>query len=634
MEKKFEILEKIRSSQQPDGSFLIFKNEKEAGLESPYATALVLSLLCEIDSGDCLELIKNKAFYYLLGEGDNWKFSPVGKKHKSDFPVEEELGTTFLALSSLVKYDREILDGKTIVGILKILTDCEADEGGPYYSGTDGSGARSVGLSANIQICNFLALCKVDLEKLDRYLEEKIEPVLSQPQLTAADLLNIYFFSKNAKDGMRERFSAYLNEFLKNTGIDKLLRLLAIGSLSNLGEPVDGFEGELGLDEVVPKIKPDRFTLLPLAGGLGIKDGLLFDYNLLSTLFQIVVWKKKFGPIALEKDPKEEIDAEVYGRVIKDVRHSFKRTGAVLEESCNRTLDRIIGFDRGYEIGLLSYKFKEALGECGGGIPEAMARSLGVANFYLWMAYTVYDDFFDGEGDPKSLPVANFCQREFVAIYAGLIPENKEFKIIFNQVMDSLDSANAWELAEARTKVDGNIFHIPEKIPDYKNFSTLSERSLAHGLGPMAILVKLGYSVDSPEIANLFDFFRCYLVSRQLNDDSHDWEDDFKKGRVTSIVAAILLKLGNRSASPSLLGSKIDLLNDFPVLQKYFWMEMLPGICQEVLGFVEKSKQSLRKIPVVKSPELMEKYLQSAENAALQAKKEHKQALNFLESYP
>jgi len=195
---------------------------------------------------------------------------------------------------------------------------------------------------------------------------------------------------------------------------------------------------------------------------------------------------------------------------------------------------RIEGFDAGKNITLTPWRFALALG---GETDEVFLRQLGVANVMGWAAYTAYDDVLDGDAGGELVSPANAFLRRLSDILANVLPEHAVFQTWWRQVMDRVDEANAWELAFCRFN-PGDALPKPDlAISDVLFFS---ERSLGHAIGPIAIMLQHGFALDAPETAAVLELFRCYLTARQMHDDAHDWQDDFKAGQLNSASLRLL----------------------------------------------------------------------------------------------
>ena len=189
--------------------------------------------------------------------------------------------------------------------------------------------------------------------------------------------------------------------------------------------------------------------------------------------------------------------------------------------------------------------------------------------------------------------------------------------------MDTLESANCWEVTHCRIKNKDGQLKIPQILPDYENYTKIADRSLGHMLGPVAILFLLGKTEKAPELKNLVSFFRHYLTARQLNDDAHDWEQDIKKGHINCAGAAVLKKWRGGA----------DILKIMPDLQRIFWQEVMPDVCQNVLRQVELAEKSLLAIPLIAKPSIMTNLLVSVRQAAQKALSEREEAIKFLKTY-
>lgn len=192
--------------------------------------------------------------------------------------------------------------------------------------------------------------------------------------------------------------------------------------------------------------------------------------------------------------------------------------------------------------------------------------------------------------------------------------------------MTDIDSTNSWELKYCRGKIDGNTLTPPSPLPDYKNYSKLAERSLGHALGPITILLSLGYKYNSKEIKNILIFFSHYIIARQLNDDAHDWEEDLKKGHISAANALLLKKFDTA-------GKKIDLKKDLPNLQSVYWNSVILDICDEILKQIKKAKKALDSISIIENKTILVAILDPIESSAKTAIAEQKKTAEFLENY-
>jgi len=280
------------------------------------------------------------------------------------------------------------------------------------------------------------------------------------------------------------------------------------------------------------------------------------------------------------------------------------------------------------QMSLMSYFMRKALGEKGEKFSDEFIAQLGLANIFFWTAFIIYDNFWDEdeEADPKILPVANLFARDFTTVFNSILPLELGFNEFFREIMDNLDAANTWETTHCRMKVEGTKVYVPEIIPDYGNFEQKYYPASAHILGPVAMLVKLGYAIDSSKVKNLIAYFKNYLIPKQINDDLHDWEEDLRRGNISTVVAMLLEDFGKDRKI-------IDLENDLAELQKIFWFKTLPKAGAIVLDFISKSQKYLAVMESLENRSPLEQYIFHEEKIIQEALSEQKATVDLLETY-
>jgi hypothetical protein len=285
---------------------------------------------------------------------------------------------------------------------------------------------------------------------------------------------------------------------------------------------------------------------------------------------------------------------EIHQEILKRAKKRVNFLSRIPKENCKKS------------ITLLPYIFYKSLGKNGKKISKELIIQCGLANLYGWIAYTIYDDFLDGEGKREKLSMANVCLREVAHIYNSILPKT-DFADVFNETMDGIDKANYWEIINCYDK---------NKLPEYKDYSQLAEKSLGHALGPVAILYSLGFNQNSPEIKNTLIFFKNYLIARQLNDDAHDWEDDFKKGFINPIMVKVFEKTSNKKQ-----------------FKKNFWEKILVDISNIILNKVNVAKEKVKNIKIIEKPEILLSILESPELSAKKSISEHNETVKFINEY-
>jgi hypothetical protein len=140
------------------------------------------------------------------------------------------------------------------------------------------------------------------------------------------------------------------------------------------------------------------------------------------------------------------------------------------------------------------------------------------ATIWGWLAYTLADAVIDGEADSSLLPVVQLATRRTTERFSAAA--GPSFLPTVHALLDRVDAANAWELAHAR------LSH-----PSHADFPPLSERSIAHALGPLAIL----QLTQQPHTEAVLNLYEAYLALRQHLDDAHDWLADHDQGIRTPV---------------------------------------------------------------------------------------------------
>lgn len=299
-----------------------------------------------------------------------------------------------------------------------------------------------------------------------------------------------------------------------------------------------------------------------------------------------------------------------------------------LRNVARTAIDKTISGNRDKQMSLMSFYTKQALGRKGDKISDDVVAEMGLANIFFWTAFIIYDDFWDEDeaAQPKMLPIANIFARHYINYFSGLLSKDSGFSAFFQHIMDNLDAANFWEMQACRTKVEGLIFHIPKILPDYADYENKFRPASGHILGPVAMLLLLGYRIDSPEVKNFIDYFRHYLIAMQVNDDAHDWEEDMRRGHISTVVDLLLRDFGRKEGA-------IDLEKDLPELKKVFWFKTIKKAAEIAVSHTEKSRQALKSMGIFEGIKSLERIIDISENVAKKALKEQDNSVDFLEAY-
>jgi hypothetical protein len=625
----------LAKTQAPDGGFASFSSpscEKFTGekiYHSTFPAALILSCLNEVDGAGASAIKEKLAKFLLAQKSDNWTFNYWARDAEENLkmPYPDDLDDTFCALAALFKHKPSSVNTKALAKIISMLTFMEHKEGGPYRTWLTPPEAprkwADVDLAVNANVGYFLSLHNVSLPGILSFIEKAIDEANYTSPYYPSEYPVIYFISRFYTGTKTEKMREFLFQKQSENGAfgNPLETALAVSALLRFGAEPKKLEKSilyLKKSQKNGSFDADAFCLDPAIQGQAYYAGS----SALSTAFcveALALYEKKSAKRDSVKALNKTTDA-ARETVAKEAKKKFLALDAELQKEALARLDKTLLGDRDGSIVLLPYFFSRSLGKNAEKIPHGLIVSLCLANLYGWIAYTIYDDFLDDEGDPKLLSIANVCLRELTEIFLRIGDKYPAFSKIFTETMDTLDSANAWEVANCRAKN-------ARAIPNYENGTRLAERSLGHALGPIAIFCALGFGAKSPELKNLKKLFEEYLIARQLNDDAHDWEEDLRAGHVNAIGAKLLRDSGKETLQEKF--SEDEIL----AMQKIFWDKTINAAAADILAHAANARKLLRKIPAIKDPSFFEHIIAPLENSAKEALAEKERALDFLKAY-
>lgn len=629
----------LAREQQSDGSFLCLVASKiddyrdEHVVPAIVPTNIVLSSLVHLEENAVIKKIKDRAADFLEGEkNDYWSLNYWFRK--SDWyttePYPDDLDDTFCALAALYEYRPEIFDGEAMAKIVTMLTSAEKKEGGPYDMWLVPPDGRDkwddTDLVVNSNIAFFLALHGITLQNVTAFIEKSIdEEDYEFPYNTIYPA--IYFISRFYKGAKVDQMVDTLLYLQDTDGKweNPLRTALAVSALINFsGEKHKQAlaRGVHYLQEAQAKDgswKPFSFYYqmkLPhktlFAGSAFITTALCIEAI---NKFEKITHHRARTDTTQQQSTKgadnNTTEKQLYLRVVQTVKERFASCGIDLQAEAERVITKTFRGDTDKQIALLPYFFRLALGEAGSSVSGDAVVKLGAANVFGWIAYTVYDDFLDEEGEPIALSLANVCLRESAEIFSTILPKETGFADFAKKIFDCIDSANTWEVRHCRDAAH---------LPDYGDYTKLAERSLGHALTPLAILFALGYKEESPEVHGVMQFFHHYIIARQLNDDAHDWEDDLKRGQINAVGAKVL-----HEASGKIHGEE--------ELKKLFWEKTVVVVCQDMERHVAHARRALSDVSLVVDTAFFDGLLTKVEKSSEEALREQGTTLKFLRAY-
>lgn len=250
---------------------------------------------------------------------------------------------------------------------------------------------------------------------------------------------------------------------------------------------------------------------------------------------------------------------------------------APLRRKASRMYERIVKVDHAGEISRIAELFGESLHVR----PSCNYVTLGAANLLTWIAYSIYDDFFDDEGEPGMLPAANAAHRDAFMLYTQQEPP--DFRSDCSTLFRGMDEANAWELSACRFAVSDGIITIGT-LPRYGYNTILAKRAAGHIIGPLIVMKHANqteYGVERARSA-LYD----YLIARQFNDDLHDWVEDVTRGHISPVVAYLI----NHS---DIQNGKQPLESCIEAMRTTFWRTGLVELSNTALHSIKRAQSRL-----------------------------------------
>lgn len=625
----------LKKQQLDNGSFLSYSSPSQNNFSKavPYNTiftnALILSSLQHLDNPKS-KFIQNKIARFLLSEkSPHWTFNYWSKSapEYKNLPYPDDLDDTFCALAALFTFDKSLITGEVLASVIHILTSLEVDEGGPYKTWIVEDTAdkiwQDVDLAVNANIGYFLALNKIDLPNITTFIENALKNSTYTSPYYPTPYPILYFISRWYSGELKEKA---IDDILKNQGKDcwgnPINASCAVSTLLRFGyDPGKLSAAAQYISDSLEKPESHAFYT-----GINPKRDKTFfagSPSLTITLsIEALSLYNEYMKLTQQSKPHPSPFAHLHKATLEFIDSRINKTSPEVQHVMTAYTNKLRKTDNDVKIILLPYLFYKSI-HTQKKLPDDFFIKLGAANLYGWIAYTIYDDFLDEEGNPQHLPAANICLRELTSIFESVLPENPEFKTIFHNVLDKIDDANAWETSFCRISTNKILPGNTTELPDFKDLSQLAHKSLGHALGPLAILLSQGYAEKNVEWKNTITFFKNYLIARQLNDDAHDWEHDLKKGQLNA-VSVLVLKDAQMTSLKNL---------DFEKLNNQFWTQTIITIALTMLNHIKKARAAIKSSPVIKDKTLFENLLIPIEQSAKKVITEQKKAQEFIAAY-
>ncbi len=623
----------IRSVQGEDGGFITqislvrrpFLATSE--LSTTFLPALILGALSSVEGTQSL---RNKLATWLLTQkNDNWSFNywAANAPERATRPYPDDLDDTCCVLIGLYLHDPAIIDSTCLAKVVRLLVAAEKEVGGPYktwlVSKTAPAVWQDVDVAVNCNVAYFLRLVAEPLPKLDSFMEQVIITQQFQSPYYPASYIMKYYLARAYRGDQESQLADILLKEQKDghwgTSGQTALALSALGHLGKSG-PSSAMQYLLSQQledgswpaEVV-WLDEKQAKQTKYAGSPALTTALVLEALARS--------EKSESTISAEHLP-DEYQPE-FLQIISRAERIIAELNDPLRKHAKEMLGKLQQGPTGREMVLLPFMFADSL-LYPPNVSKELYIQLGLANIFGWMAYTIYDDFLDEEGSAPLLSVANVSMRQSLACFAQAVPSD-DFRQEVTAAFNRIDAANAWEVEYCRYQTDGQTIYVGP-LPGYTHIEYLAERSLGHGLTPLAILLAAGIPMESPRTFYFKKAFRHYLAARQLHDDLHDWQQDFRKGHISYVAAQML---GELRISPGRHTCTALMLQ----LECQFWRCSLQTLCEKLRRQLRLSRQAYLASQICKDKSPFTQLLDILEDSTTRTLQEQQKAIEFLKAY-
>lgn len=627
----------IASQQLPNGNFTSQSSASRQAWQPDYSyqtnftPALMLASLSSVPG---TEVIRDKLATFLLQQKSPvWSYNYWAEQttEHSKLPYPDDLDDTFCALIGLYLHDQKLVTAEGLAQIVKVLIATESKPGGPYRTWLVPSSSpvvwKDIDLAVNANINYFLSLVGQRLPNLNSLIKTAIDTQQLHSPYYPSALPLLYYLSRSCSPSdhaaLQKVTLRIWHNIQKPSALETALILTTLCQLhapspilKKLSQTLQSSQNSDG------SWSADGFCLDPTRRQKTYYSGCAA----LTTAFCLEALGLYQNQVTLQQQLQTRMSSRVERLQTKIVDQATKRfvaLGPELRQQAIAMLNRQLADDTNHEVTLLPFLFAQSL-RTNLQLPDELFIQLGLANLYGWIAYTIYDDFLDDEGQPSQLSVANVALRSSLLSFQRALPNHRQFQRRVEQTFDIIDSANTWEIAHCRFAVSDRMITL-QQLPRYARRAKLAERSLGHGLTPLAVLAASGIDLRDPQVQVVDKAFRNYLIVRQLNDDAHDWKQDLARGHITYVVSRVLqpLKLQGQQSISQLL----------PQLDNRFWYHDLSRICKVMESHITRGQQQLAQQQLLEPDNLVVRLLQSSQNLVQTTLSSQKQTVDFLVSY-
>ena len=631
-----EIISSIREAQLDDGSFLSISapikdfSADSYDYKSPFAVSLVILALADLPEAQ--EIVKKSSQYLIKQINENYTVNYYEKDSDlyNRFKFPDDLDCTFCAHLAISQANANYMSGDIMAGLAKILTLYEIQEGGPYKTWVVPEDAdkpwKDVDLVVNANIQYFLSKQEVILPNLQEYLEQAvINKDISSPYY-CSDFASLYFAARAYFKENKNELADLIDDKINRIGItsmnvlDKAFALSALLTLDSDSDKSELLFADLVSMPINEINKPIAYVVDPAM------DGKQYFGGCKALTMAIFVQALNLYNLNKQSDDAAEMTDQksvYYNNIIQETKELFLEVGNEVAGAMQKRLEILISYDHDGQIVLLPKYVHDSMDFNDNPIDDVV-KSLCQANLLGWLAYSLFDDFFDEEGEPVNLSLAIISLRLCVSIFEQTSARHPAFKDVYVKVMNKIDKANLWEVKNCRFNIVDGVLDLQQSLPAYSN-GRFSDRSLGHALGACALFIINGYE---RELDDLLLFFKHYLAVRQMQDDMHDWEEDLQKGIINSVHAQLFSDWRNEYNK-----EKINLDEDISLLQTIFWNKTVESSCEHAQQELDKAERVLADLEALNDKSFLKKMLSATRTSINETLHQRDEVLKFINAY-
>ncbi len=394
---------------------------------------------------------------------------------------------------------------------------------------------------------------------------------------------------------------------------DLTLNVLIAQLFNLLGTPLINVDNYISSNEIHIRNQkiPKWMTVLPNKLTINKKFILESEFDIFCDVL---------GHIKINKNPdilsQNKINSKLDSATIRAI-NTLKKHG-IYNNEISILCRKITEIDKYHEITQISSLFQHSFLNPTS-INDEILNDLGVSNFFAWLAYSIFDNIIDHDGDEDLLPYANIIHRLSYDLY-----KTKTANQRVDEFFSRVDYANINEITNYRCDYSSKKINL-SKIYTYRDTNLLYEKSIGHILGPCILLDQM--DVEDSQKEYIEQALKHYLIARQLNDDLHDWSKDFSKGQINYVVAELLSEL----ALPTGEYKTNELLIK---MRKIFWQKMSVELTELAVEHIDESLELFEKSSLIKMNSIfIKQIIMPIKISALNGLKIIRDQKSFLESY-